>query len=60
MKNKLYEILICILTIISIYLGIVSFIFSYRNPLANRASIFRDFNSVMTFEKLDKYQPKGE
>lgn len=57
-RDKLYTILICFLTVIALYVGISSFIFSYRNPLANSASVFRDFKAVMTFEKLTKYQPK--
>ena len=31
--------------------------FQARNPLCNDASFFSDFGSVVTMEKLAKYQP---
>jgi hypothetical protein len=32
-------------------------IFQWRNPLANEMSFFRDFKEVITFKKMEKYQP---
>lgn len=40
-----------------LFFGIINTIFMYKNPLANQTVIFSDFDSVITFQKLDKYQP---
>ncbi len=44
------------LWILFAYAGAAFMVFQYRNPLANQMSFYRDFGSVMTLEKLDKYQ----
>lgn len=38
------------------YAGIAFVVFQWRNPLANKMSFYRDFGSVMGFEKLPGYQ----
>lgn len=38
------------------YAGIAFTVFQWRNPLANKMSFYRDFGSVMRFEKLSGYQ----
>jgi hypothetical protein len=43
---------------ILLYTWVAWTVFSWRNPIANEMSFFRDFGSVMMFEKLDKYQTK--
>ena len=42
---------------IVLYMNIAWFIFAWRNPLCNEIAFFKHFVSVMSFEKLDKYQP---
>ena len=39
-----------------LYVVIACAVFEFRNPLANRMAVFRDFTDVMQFNKLDKYQ----
>jgi hypothetical protein len=39
------------------YAGFAFMVFQWRNPLANKMSFYRDFVSVMRFEKLPGYQP---
>lgn len=38
------------------YAGIAFTVFQWRNPLANTMSFYRDFGSVMRFERLPGYQ----
>ncbi len=40
------------------YVAVAFMVFQWRNPLANRMSIYRDFLAVVRFEKLDCYQPR--
>lgn len=39
-----------------LYFWLASVIFAIRNPTANGMTSFREFGSVLMFEKLDKYQ----
>ncbi len=43
--------------VVIVYLMINWGIFQWRNPLANEMSFFRDFKEVITFKKMEKYQP---
>lgn len=47
--------LITLITVI--YLSIAFAVFQWKNPLSNEMSFYRDFKSVITMQKLDKYQP---
>lgn len=40
----------------SAYVSLAFSVFQYRNPTANQMSFYRDFESVISFQKLDKYQ----
>ena len=43
------------------YLMLANAVFSWRNPLANQMSVYRDFANVVTWQKVEKYQAdKGE
>jgi hypothetical protein len=55
MKHKKNILALLFLTVM-LYVGIASTVFQWRNPTANQMSFWRDFSSVMTFKKLDKYQ----
>lgn len=57
MNTRLKLFLVFIYAVI-FYLAISSATFQWRNPLANQMSFFRDFKSVVKFEKLEKYQAK--
>ena len=59
LQTRWSEIVIAIAILAIMYFAVVSFIFSYRNPLSNRTAIFRDFHEVMTFQKVDVYQIKN-
>lgn len=39
-----------------LYFGIASAAFQWNNPKANRLQVFREFSSVIRFEKMEKYQ----
>jgi hypothetical protein len=39
-----------------LYLLVAWAAFQWQNPTANQMSIYRDFASVIFWEKLDKYQ----
>lgn len=39
------------------YLAVACAVFEWQNPKANRMFLFRDFHEVLTFQKLDTYQP---
>jgi hypothetical protein len=41
---------------VALYMWVAWIVFSWRNPTANEMSFVRDFPSVVTFQKLDKYQ----
>jgi hypothetical protein len=51
-------ILYLLLALALAYIGIASAVFQFRNPTANSFSLYRDFTSVVRFEKLPEYQPK--
>lgn len=60
MTDKAWIFAYTVIIIISVYIGIVMGIFMYKNPLSNRMAFFNDFQAVMNFEKLDKYQSKNQ
>lgn len=39
-----------------LYVSVAAMVFSYRNPTANEAALFRDTHAVLTFQKLKQYQ----
>lgn len=41
-----------------LFYGMACFVFEWRNPTANKLATMREFYSVVTFKKLDKYQPR--
>lgn len=46
----------CVAFVLIIYLGFAAAIFEWRNPTANRMTLFRELPAVLTFQKLDRYQ----
>lgn len=44
------------LLVFSAYVSLSFSVFQYRNPTANQMSFYRDFEAVIGFQKLDKYQ----
>jgi hypothetical protein len=47
-----------VVMLVSIYLNIAAAVFTYRNPLASDWCLVHDFNAVITWQTLDKYQPE--
>jgi hypothetical protein len=45
-----------LLLLAALYLGVASAAWSLRNPTANDSTLWTEFPSVVTFQKLDKYQ----
>lgn len=45
-----------LLLLAALYLGVASAAWSFRNPTANDSTLWTEFPSVVTFQKLDKYQ----
>jgi lipoprotein signal peptidase len=39
-----------------LYVGIAWMVFQWQNPKSNEMSLYRHFWSVVTLEKLEKYQ----
>ncbi len=59
-KNNIKGFSILIISILMIYLGICWYIFEWRNPLCNETAAIKNFKAVITFQKLEIYQYKGE
>lgn len=56
MKEKHILSIQAVLFVVFGYLAIAFAVFQWRNPLANKMSFYRDFGSVMRFEKVPGYQ----
>lgn len=41
-----------------VYLAFASAVWQWRNPLANRMTVFTEFRSVISLKKLPEYQPR--
>lgn len=54
--KTIIPILKCVGALCMVYAGVAFTVFQWRNPLANKMSFYRDFGSVMRFEKLPGYQ----
>lgn len=39
-----------------LYLAVAANVWAWRNPKANQMTVWREFGSVVTFKKLEKYQ----
>ena len=57
-KNKGCGFLYISITLFAVllYIGIAWAVFQWRNPKSNEMSFYRHFWSVVTLEKLEKYQ----
>lgn len=58
MKDTMTLVLLILGTIIVLYIGLASMVWGFRNPLANRYTVYTYFPEMITFQKLDKFQPK--
>ena len=58
MKKHAYIIFLTIAILFIFYVVISWAAFQLRNPIANEMQFYRHFWSVVTWEKLDKFQEK--
>jgi hypothetical protein len=46
----------CLVLLLGTYWATAAFCFQWRNPKANSVQLIREFPSVITFQRLDRYQ----
>ena len=56
MRVNYYQWIRVILIAVILSYGFAAQVFMWRNPTANGMSFVRDFESIVLFKKLDKYQ----